>query len=299
MADESAADKRNLLLIGIGASPNAIEALKDLLSLVETDRASACAIAIPVWAGQDSKLSRLLRANPPLPITQPQDIERVDAEGIYLFSPDKYLVAINDVLKMLGADSVRIDKIVAGGGGAPELEHELQRIREQLRTAEERNQTASQELRLVSEEMRSAIEALETGKQSLEAINRELVTLSQEYKEKIDEAARARSDLQSLLGVAESAAIFLDRALSLYLYTSRAQQILNIAPADIGRSFARFANRLNYNDLEADAAKVMRSRTPIERELQTLDGDRYRASLRAYCTPDEKIEGVMLRLARL
>ncbi len=299
MAEESASDKHNLLLVGIAASPKTVDALKDLLSLVETDRGTACAIAIPLWAGQDSKLVRLLRNQPPLPITQPRDIVRIDAEGIYLLSPDEYLEAINDVLKMLGADSGRIDKIVAGGGGAPELEQELHRIRDQLHAAEERNQATSVELRTISEDMRSATEALEAGRQALEAVNGELLTLGNEYKKKFDEAAKAQGDVQCLLAVADSASMVLDRRLCLYLYTSRAQQILNIRPTDIGGSFARFASWLNYNDLEADATQVMRSRLPVERELTAVDGDRYRAGLRPYRTPDDKIEGIFLKLLRI
>ena len=299
MADNSAADKHNLLMVAIGSSPNAIEALKDLLSHVETGGGTACAIAIPLWAGRDSKLARVLRTELPLPVTQPDEIVSVDSEGIYLFSPDKYLVAINDVLKMLGADSGRIDKIVAGGGGVPELEQELQRIRGRLRAAEELNQTTSDELRAITEDMRAATEALQTGKETLEAVNQELATLNQNCSQKVEEAARAHSDLRNLLAAAESAAIFLDRALCLYLYTPRAQQLLNITPADIGHSFGRFASQLSYNELEADGARVMRSLTTIERQLQTANGRRYRLRIAPYRTTDDRIEGVVLRLQNL
>jgi two-component system CheB/CheR fusion protein len=182
-----------------------------------------------------------------------------------------------------------------------ELEHELQRTKDQLRITIEQYETSTEELRAsneglqaINEELRSASEELETSKEELQSVNEELITVNQEYREKIDEIGRTNSDLQNLMASTEIGTIFLDRHLKIKRYTPRAQQLFNITPSDIGRPLEHFTHKLDYNSFTKDATEVLRTLQQVEREVRSSEGHYYLLRLVPYRTLDDKIDGVVL-----
>ncbi|HLM01272.1 MAG TPA: chemotaxis protein CheB, partial [Pyrinomonadaceae bacterium] len=181
------------------------------------------------------------------------------------------------------------------------LEDELKRMKETLRATIEQHEVAieelkasNEELQAINEELRSTSEELETSKEELQSVNEELTTVNHEHKEKIDETIRAYSDLQNLMASTNIATIFLDRRFRIQRLTPPVEKIFNISPADIGRPLEHFTHKLRYEDLAQDAAEVLRSLAPVEREIRDASGSTYLTRILPYRTLDDRIEGVVL-----
>ena len=63
---------------------------------------------------------------------------------------------------------------------------------------------------------------------------------------------------------------------------------------DEGRSITDFTHRLEYDDLAADARKVLRDLASTEREVHSKDGGWYLTRLKPYRTVEDKIDGVVV-----
>lgn len=182
------------------------------------------------------------------------------------------------------------------------LERELEQVKSNLRDTVEQYEASTEELKAsneelqaMNEELRSATEELETSREELQSINEELTTVNQEMKAKVEEVAQANSDLQNLMASTSIATVFLDRELSIMRFTPTAAGIFNLIPGDIGRPLAHLKHRLEYADLIADAATVLRTLVPMEREVRD-DGRWYIARLQPYRTLEDHIAGVVLTL---
>ncbi|HEX9951596.1 MAG TPA: CheR family methyltransferase, partial [Rubricoccaceae bacterium] len=187
------------------------------------------------------------------------------------------------------------DALVAG------LEAELDRTRERLQLTVEEHETIVEELRAsneelqsVNEEYRSATEELETSREELQSVNEELVTVNNELTAHVDEVTRVHSDLQHLMSSTEIGTLFVDRDLRVQRYTPRVARLFNVVAGDRGRPLAHVTHRLHDIDLTADAAGVLASLVPAEREVRTHDGETYLVRIRPYRTVDDRIEGVVL-----
>jgi two-component system CheB/CheR fusion protein len=182
-----------------------------------------------------------------------------------------------------------------------QLEDELQRTKTQLRNTIEQYETSTEELRAsneelqaINEELRSTTEELETSKEELQSLNEEMRTVNHELKEKVDELGRANADLQNLLSATDIGTIFLDRHLCIQCYTPSVRQFFNIIPSDVARPLAHVTHRLEYDNMHADAARVLETLARVEREVITNDGRYYIAQLVPYRTPEDRIDGVVL-----
>jgi two-component system CheB/CheR fusion protein len=181
------------------------------------------------------------------------------------------------------------------------LEDDLHRTKGRLRTTIEQHETSieelkasNEELQAVNEELRSASEELETGKEELQSLNEELTTINQELKEKVEETNRINSDLQNLMASTDIGTIFLDRNMRVKLYTQAVEKLFNIIPGDIGRPLDHVTHKLDYQDLTADAAQVLKSLNPSEREICDDRDDCYLVRILPYRTTEDKIEGVVI-----
>ncbi len=198
-------------------------------------------------------------------------------------------------------DGVITDKDNATEAVVRRLEEELRRTKDRLRSTIEQHDTSieelkasNEELQAINEELRSASEELETSKEELQSMNEELATVNQELKEKIDETSRANSDLQNLMASTNIGTIFLDRALQIKRYTPVVEDLFNIIPTDIGRPLSHLTHKLDHENCAADAAEVLRTLRPIEREIKDREGFTYMLRVLPYRTVDDKIGGVVL-----
>ncbi len=171
--------------------------------------------------------------------------------------------------------------------GASRTEHEL--ATQELRAANE-------ELQSINEEYRSTAEELETSKEELQSMNEELQTVNSELKNKLETISTSHNDLQNLMATTEIGTLFLDSELKIKLFTPVVTNYFNFTGADIGRRISDYTNLLKYTDLERDAAAVLKTLAPIEREIESKNGRWLMMGMRPYRTVDERIEGVVLTL---
>ncbi|MFN7119228.1 MAG: chemotaxis protein CheB [Saprospiraceae bacterium] len=179
------------------------------------------------------------------------------------------------------------------------LEEELERTKERLRSTIEQYETSleelkasNEELQVINEELRSATEELETSKEEMQSVNEELTTVNNELKETLEEVSHANADLQNLMYSTQIATIFLDRALNIKRFTPDAQKLFNVLNSDVGRPISHLTHMLEYEQLQEDAQKVLKTLQTVEREIHGVDGNIYIVRLLPYRTLDDRIDGV-------
>lgn len=186
---------------------------------------------------------------------------------------------------------------------AQHLERELEQTKLHLRELVEQHEASTEELKAsneelqaMNEELRSTTEELETGREELQSINEELSTVNHELKTKVDELGQANSDLHNLMGATAIATVFLDRSLRITRFTPPAVELFNLIHSDIGRPLADLQHRLEYPELIADAARVLRQLVPVEREVAEGGRRSFLARLVPYRTTEDRIAGLVLTL---
>jgi two-component system, chemotaxis family, CheB/CheR fusion protein len=88
--------------------------------------------------------------------------------------------------------------------------------------------------------------------------------------------------------------LFLDPGLRIKRFTPRLADLFNITVNDEGRPITDFTHQLQYEGLTADAGAVLRTLMPIEKEVQSRDGQWFLMRLRPYRTLDDRIDGVVV-----
>jgi len=182
-----------------------------------------------------------------------------------------------------------------------ELEKELQRVREEARrtheemqAAQEEFRSANEELQSTNEELQSTNEELTTSKEEMQSLNEELQTVNAELQSKVDENTRTSNDLQNLLNSTDIAVLFLDGDLNVRRFTSQAAKIIKLMPRDVGRPVTDLVSALNYTTLASDAAKVLRTLSPFEHTVVSIDGRSFIVRVMPYRTLDDRIDGVVI-----
>ena len=170
----------------------------------------------------------------------------------------------------------------------------LQGIIEEYETSQEELKASNEELQSANEELRSTLEELETSKEELQSMNEELQTVNQENQHKVEELAQLSSDLQNLMAATEIATLFLDRDLRILRFTPRIGELFNVRPADRGRLLSDLTHRLGYDELQADARRVLDKLAPVEREVQDEAGRWYLTRVLPYRSTEDRIEGVVI-----
>src|SRR3712207_3864021 len=150
---------------------------------------------------------------------------------------------------------------------------ELERTRDNLRATVEQHdisveelKASNEELQAINEELRAATEELETSKEELQSVNEELTTVNLELRHKVDEVSQANNDLQNLIASTQIGTLFLDRQLRIKRYTPSVNGIFNLLPTDINRPIEHVTHSLGYDQLAADAARVLETPQGITHE---------------------------------
>jgi two-component system CheB/CheR fusion protein len=170
----------------------------------------------------------------------------------------------------------------------------LQGIIEQFETSREEMKASNEELQSTNEELRSTMEELETSKEELQSMNEELQTVNQENRHKVEELALLSSDLQNLLTATDIATLFLDRELRILRFTPKVGDLFNMRMTDRGRPVSDLTHRLGYPELMADAERVLRKLSRLEREVKDEEGRWYLTHLLPYRSTDDRIAGVVI-----
>ncbi|WP_162917444.1 chemotaxis protein CheB [Dongia deserti] len=169
-----------------------------------------------------------------------------------------------------------------------ELEDELNETRSRLRTTVEELETSNEELKSSNEEMMSMNEELQSA-------NEELATVNEELKNKVDQLARANSDLQNFIESTQVPTIFLDRKLRIRNFTPATKALFRFQDQDRGRSFSDVVSRTDQRQLEELSRKVLEIGEPIEQELTIDNGNEsYVLRVLPYRDVNDISDGVIL-----
>lgn len=181
------------------------------------------------------------------------------------------------------------------------LEQELQQTKMQLQatvddleSANEEMKSANEEYQSVNEELQSSNEELETAKEEMQSTNEELQTINSEMAGKNEMLTRLNSDLRNLLESTQIATLFLDEKLRIRSFTPGATDLFHLRDADRGRPITEIVTRMTYPDLQRDVARVLRSLSVVEREVEVSDdGTTFLMRIRPYRTVENVIDGVV------
>jgi two-component system CheB/CheR fusion protein len=183
-------------------------------------------------------------------------------------SEDETLLVFTDVA--IARQEADIDAEVHVDGYSDEdrikqVEDELDETRSRLRTTVEELETSNEELKSSNEEMMSMNEELQSA-------NEELATVNEELKNKVDQLARANSDLQNFIESTQVPTIFLDSKMRIRSFTPATKSLFRFQDQDKGRLLSDVVSRVDHGVMSDLAAQVVKSGEPVEQELSVDDG---------------------------
>ena len=173
----------------------------------------------------------------------------------------------------------------------------LQATIEEAQAANEELKSTNEELQSTNEELQSSNEELETSKEELQSLNEETITVNSELNARIEQLSSLQNDMKNLFDNINVGTLFVDHQLVIRRYTREAVRIYRLIAGDVGRPLGDIKSNIAGDDLLAEIQRVLDTLIPVERELQTLDGKWYVASIHPYRTLDNVIDGVVLTFA--
>ena len=172
--------------------------------------------------------------------------------------------------------------------------HELRSTREEMQASQEELKSMNEELQSNNEELQSTNEELTTSKEEMQSMNEELQTVNQELQAKVTDLSQVNNDMKNLLDSTDIATLFLDDALHVRRFTSRAAQIIKLIPGDAGRPITDIASDLIYPEFTAEARQVIRKLSFLEKEVITADGRWFLVRIMPYRTLENRIDGLVI-----
>jgi two-component system, chemotaxis family, CheB/CheR fusion protein len=219
---------------------------------------------------------------------EPMTDAKVDTTNFIVELQEEATVASRPAVAEVDVDQASRDYVTS-------LEGELHYTRENLQATIEELETSNEELQATNEELVAANEELQSTNEELHSVNEELHTVNVEHQRKIDQLTELTDDMDNLLQSTDIGVLFLDQNLSVRKFTPRVAGIFNLLPQDIGRNFNHFAHNIEHPQLLAQIREVMETRSPIESEVQTGQGELMYLRVLPYRTKSEA-RGVVLTI---
>ena len=155
-----------------------------------------------------------------------------------------------------------------------ELESELQMSSENLQATVEELESSNEELQATNEELLASNEELQSLNEELQSVNEELHTLNAEHHNKIEELSVINADLDNLLAHVDIGTLFLSGDLLVRRCNAKVADYVHVRPIDTNRPLMHFGHELGDAPLVEDCARTVRTREPVERLLEMVDGRR-------------------------
>jgi PAS domain S-box-containing protein len=163
-----------------------------------------------------------------------------------------------------------------------------------MERANEARQVYTEKIMSMSEELSSASEKLDVSKEELHALNVKLSTVNNRLQDRVGELEKANNNMAILLECMDIAAVFLDSALRIKVFTPAATKLFNLAAADVARSISDISTQFNDPDLLRDAQQVLQGVAVQEKEIPTADGKWWSRRIAPYRTADDRIDGAVI-----
>ena len=106
-------------------------------------------------------------------------------------------------------------------------------------------------------------------------------------------ARRAQADSDVLYST-KVATIFLDTRFNIRFFTPASKALFNVIPGDVGCPLTDLKSLAADDALLDDAETVLKSQTPVEREIPGQSGHWFVRRIMPYRASDEKTEGVVI-----
>jgi two-component system, chemotaxis family, CheB/CheR fusion protein len=188
--------------------------------------------------------------------------------------------------------------------GITSLEQELEATKAELRGAIrslevsiEEQRASSEEALSIQEEYQSTNEELVTSQEELQSLNEELTALNGQLQETLERQRTTSNDLQNVLYSTDVATLFLDTSLNIRFFTPATKALFSVIASDVGRPLADLTSLAADSALLTDAKTVLRTGTPLEREIEARSGAWYIRRILPYRTQDGRVEGVVITFA--
>ncbi|MEP9436827.1 CheR family methyltransferase [Xanthomonas euvesicatoria] len=256
-----------------------------------------------------SALSRAERERAPVHVRGVQVHEDAATWAVNLFVeptadsdvPRGYVVLFQEVEAREPVELPAPHDSVHDDGHVQVLENELRITRERLQSMIEELESTNEELKSsneeyqsLNEELQSANEELETSKEELQSVNEEVTTVNGELAHRVQELAHANSDLKNLLESTQIATVFLDNELRVTNFTPAVTD-LPLVESDIQRPISHIKLHVDYDELQDDARRVIRTLAVLDREVENpTTHARYMVRVLPYRTVDNFIGGAVL-----
>jgi PAS domain S-box-containing protein len=171
---------------------------------------------------------------------------------------------------------------------------ELQNTIEHMETTNEELKASNEEATSMNEELQSTNEELETSKEELQSFNEELNTVNSQLQHKIGELESTTNDLNNLMAGSETATLFLDTNFRIRWFAPTTRDLFDLAPSDVGRPIAHFAQKFADENLLRDAETVLNKLCAIDAEVLGDTGRWYMRRMLPYRTLDNRIAGIVI-----
>tara|TARA_R110001583_G_scaffold30706_3_gene105797 strand:- start:23095 stop:25713 length:2619 start_codon:yes stop_codon:yes gene_type:complete len=178
--------------------------------------------------------------------------------------------------------------------GLQQAHDDIQSLREQMKSSQEELKSANEELQSANEELQSTNEELTTSKEEMQSMNEELQTVNIELQSKIDDLSWVNNDMENLLNSTEIATVFLDNGLHIRRFTNYATHLFKLIQSDLGRPLSDIVTALDYNALQNDAKKVLKTLVFIEKEITAKNERWFKVRIMPYRTQENVIDGVVI-----
>ncbi len=174
-----------------------------------------------------------------------------------------------------------------------ELQRELGFVRENLQATIEQLETANEELQATNEELLASNEELQSTNEELQSVNEELGAVNAEFQMKITELTELTTDLEYLFRASPVGTLFLDEKLYIRRFSPELTRLFNVIDRDVGRPIQHLSQNFEDRAFVIDAARVLATGEPIERQLEGTREGQFMMRLVPYRTPQRHIRGVV------
>jgi two-component system, chemotaxis family, CheB/CheR fusion protein len=120
-----------------------------------------------------------------------------------------------------------------------------------------------------------------------------LTAINVQLQHALERQRTTSDDLQNILYSIDVATLFLDTDLNIRFFTPATQSLFNFSPTDVGQPIAGFQSLAPDDNLLLDAQTVLKTITPIEREIESRNGW-YNRRVLPYRTRNRGVEGVVI-----
>jgi two-component system CheB/CheR fusion protein len=128
----------------------------------------------------------------------------------------------------------------------------------------------------------------------LRSLNAALTARNSQLEAGLQRQRATSNDLENILNSNEVATLFVDTSLRVRFFTPAARALFQVIGSDVGRPLADFASLAADDELLADARRLLRTLTPIEREIEAPAGVWRLRRILPYRGPTSIVQGVVV-----